>query len=172
MQHYLEPMTRRTSLILLLGGAGFVLFALSAAVAFDFERYVVLDGFEASHWTWLLVVLGGALALLGLFLRKNITMIAAITNGIAAACVTVAIVLTVRATPHRVERTANVVDCSNQNIQIGCRLHQLLDALEPAPPAAAPSRALLVAALGTYALICGTVLIRTAREHRPNTRPA
>lgn len=149
-----------------------MLFALKAAVAFDFERYVTLDGFEASHWTWLLVVLGGALALLGLFLRKNITMIAAITNGIAVACVTVTIVLTVRATPHRVEPTASVVDCSNQNIQFGCQLHQLLNALEPAPPDAAPSRALLVAALGTYALICGAVLIRTARENRPHTRAA
>lgn len=166
MKHYVGPVPRRTSLVLLLCGAGFVLFALRAAVAFDFERYVILDGFEASRWTWLLVALGGALALLGLFLRKNITRIAAITSGIAAACVAATIVLTVRATPHRVEPTRTVVDCSNQNIPIGCQLHQLLDALEPAPPDAAPSRALLVAALGTYALICGTVLIRTARENR------
>lgn len=140
-----------------------MLFALGGAVVFDFQRYVVVSGFEASRWTWLLVVLGGALALLGLFVRTNLVAIATIASGMAAACVALTIVLTVRATPPRVEREPDGVGCSNQNIKLGCRFHEALEALEPPPPAAAPSRALLVAALGTYALICGAVLIRTQR---------
>ncbi len=153
-------------MVLLLFAAGFVLFALKGAVAYDFQRYVVLSGFEASRWTWLLVVLSSALALFGMFLRRNILMAAAIASGIAVACVAMAIVLTVRTIPHRVESPSNVVDCSNQNIGLGCRLNNSLDNLAGGPPDAAPSRALLIAALGMNALICAALVIRTTRANR------
>lgn len=159
-------MARRASLVLLAFGAGLALLALRSAVAFDFQRYVVIGGFEASRWTWVLVVGGGALALLGLFAPSNLLRSAAIANSIASASVAIAIVWTVRTTPHRVEPASNAIDCSHQNIGVGCRLHQALDALEPGPPDGTPSRALLIAALGAYALISTTLLIRSRTSSR------
>jgi len=153
-------MARRASLVLLVVGAGVVLVALRSAVAYDFGRYTVISGFEASRWTWLLVVGAALLALRGLVVRRSGLARPALASAIAATCVSIAIAWTVRTTPHRVEPARTVIDCSNQNIGIGCRLHELLDSLEPGPPDAAPSRALLFAALGAYALIGTTSWIR------------
>ncbi len=147
-------------------GAGLALLALTRPVAYDFERYAVISGFEASRWTWLLVMGGGAFALLGLFVRRNVLRSAAIASSIASACVAIAIVWTVRTTPHRVEPARNVIDCSNQNIGVGCRLDQVLDRLEPGLPDAAPSHALLVATLGAYALMSAAFSIRSRASSR------
>ena len=149
-------MPRRASLVLLAFGAGLALLALRSPVAYDFGRYVVISGFDASRWTWVLVVGGGALALLGLFAPSRFLRTAAIANSIASASVAIAIVWTVRTTPDRVEPAGNVIDCSTQNIGVGCRLHQALDALEPGPRDGAPSRWVMIAALGAYALISTT----------------
>jgi hypothetical protein len=154
-------MARRGSLLALALGAGLAIFALRSAVAYDFERCVVLDGFDASRWTWLLAATGGLLAVIGLVVRRDLVSSAAIVNSVAAACIALAIVWTVRTTPHRPDRERNEVDCSNQNIGIGCRAHQMLDALEPGPLPDAPSRALLIVALGVYATISITVAIRS-----------
>jgi hypothetical protein len=159
-------MSRRAGLVLLAFGAGLALLALRRAVAYDFERYAVISGFEASRWTWLLVMGGGAFALLGLFARSNVLRSAAVTNAIASACVAITIVWTVRTTSHRVEPARDVIDCSNQNIGVGCRLHQALDGLEPALPDAAPSHALLGATLGAYALMSMAFLMRNRARSR------
>ena len=147
-------------------GAGLALLALTRPVAYDFERYAVISGFEASRWTWVLVLGSGALALLGLFVRGDVLRSAAVANALASACVAIAIVWTARTTPHRIEPARDVLDCSNQNIGVGCRLHQALDRLEPAPPDAAPSHSLLGATLGAYALMSAAFLIRTRKRSR------
>ena len=152
--------------MLLAFGAVLTLLALRSAVAFDFERHVVITGFEASRWTWVLVMGAGALALLGLFVRGNVLRSAAIASSIASACVAIAIVWTVRTTPHRVEPAGNVIDCRNHNIGVGCRLDQVLDRLEPGLPDAAPSHALLIAALGAYALMSIALSIRNRASSR------
>jgi hypothetical protein len=157
-------MSRRAGLVLLAFGAGLALLTLRSAVAYDFERHVVISGFEASRWTWVLVTAGGAFALLGLFVRSDVLRSAAIVNSLASACIATAIVWTVRTTPHRVER--NAIDCSNQNIGVGCRLDQVLDTLEPGLPDAAPSHALLVATLGAYALMSTAFVIRNRASSR------
>lgn len=159
-------MARRAGLVLLAVGAALSLLALRSAVAYDFERHVVISGFEASRWTWLLVIGSGAFALLGLFVRGNALRSAAISSSIASACVAIAIVWTVRTTPHRVEPARDVIDCSNHNIGVGCRLHQVLDGLEPGPPDAAPSRALLVVTLGAYALTSTAFVLRNRASSR------
>jgi hypothetical protein len=151
---------------LLAFGAGLALLTLRSAVAYDFERYVVISGFEASRWTWVLVMGGGAFALLGLFVRSDVLRSAAIVNSLASACIATAIVWTVRTTPHRVEPARNAIDCSNQNIGVGCRLDQVLDRLEPGLPDAAPSHALLVATLGAYALMSTAFVIRNRASSR------
>ncbi len=148
--------------MLLLGSAGLVLFALREPVAYDFEAYAVVSGFEASRWTWLLVACGGVLAAIGLFAQR-VRARAALANAIAAAVVAITIAVTARAMPERVEPTRSELDCSNYNIGIGCRIHQALDALEPDPPDAAPSRVLLIAALGAYTLIGVSMAIRSVR---------
>ena len=145
--------------MLLAVSAGLVLLTLNQPVANDFERYVVLSGFEASRWTWLLVAGAATFAIVSQFAKSNRRSVAAV-SAIAAVCVSSAIFWTVRETPHRVEAVHNVVDCANQNIAITCHMIQLLDKLESGPPRAAPSRALLVAALGTYGLIAGTLTLR------------
>lgn len=159
-------MSRRAGLVLLAFGAGLTLLVLRRPVAYDFERYAVISGFEASRWTWVLVMGGGALALLGLFVRSDILRSAAVANAIASACVASAVVWTVRTTPQRIEPARDVLDCSNQNIGVGCRLHQAIDRLEPAPPDAAPSHWLPGATLGAYALMSAAFLIRNRARSR------
>jgi hypothetical protein len=154
-------MPRRASLVFLVLGAGLVLLALRSAVAYDFERYVVVSGFEASRWTWVLVVGGGALALLGLCVRRDLVRRAAIANAIASACVAITIIWTVGTTPPRVQPARDVIDCGNQNIGAGCRLHGALDALESGTNAV-PSRALLIVTLGMYALMSASLMRRRA----------
>ena len=165
-RYYRSKVSRPAWFALLVLGTAAVLVALRGAVVYDFERHLVVSGFDASHWTWLLVVAGGVLAMFGLVARRSVLSTAAIVNVVAAACVTLAIVGTVHATPKRIDAEREAIDCSNQNIGIGCRAHQLLDRLEPAPPAAAPSRALLILALSAYALF-SVAAIRRARSLQP-----
>ncbi|MDQ3366293.1 MAG: hypothetical protein M3680_12785 [Myxococcota bacterium] len=155
-------------LLLLVLGAACVLLALRGAVAYDFARYAVIGGFAASRGTWLLVAGGAGIALLGLIVRREVLPIAALASTLAAACLTIALAWTVHTTPQRRDPVRHEQDCRDQNIGIGCRLHQLLDALEPGPPPAAPSRAWLILALSAHALISSSVLIRARRraQHR------
>lgn len=150
----------RSACLLLLGSAGIVLFALREPVAYDFQAYAAVSGFEASRWTWLLVACGSVFAAIGLFSR-HVRAKAALANAIAAAIVAFTIAATARAMPDRVEPTRSEIDCTNHNIGIGCRAHQVVDALRPAPPDAAPSRVLLVGALGAYAVLAVVLSIHT-----------
>src|SRR5689334_3931167 len=121
-------MSRAASWLLAIG-AGLVLYALRNPVAYDFQRYTVISGFEASRWTWLLIVCGGVLAVVAVSMRDRVAALTRIVSAIAAASVAITIVWTVRTTPHRHDQVGRDLDCTNQNIGIGCRLHQGLDAL-------------------------------------------
>ncbi len=148
-------MTRREGLALLVLTAGFVLLTLNRTAAYDFQRYDLVSGFEASRWTWLLVAGAATFALVSQFANIRLQLAAGL-SAIAAVCVSITIFWTVSEAPHRVEAVHND-DCSNQNIGIGCQMNRLLDT---SPPKSAPSHALIIAALGTYGLVAGTLTLR------------
>ncbi|MBK9034890.1 MAG: hypothetical protein IPL61_27105 [Myxococcales bacterium] len=155
---------RRFGLVLLGVAAICVLLALRGSFVYDFKRYTVDDGLDASRWTWLGVAGAGLLALVAVR-RRALTGVAAVANVIAAAALVAALAWTVRATPRRPAAPERPeVNCDNQNIGVACRLGRVLD-WSPAPPPAAPSRALLIATLGAYALV-GAVLVDQVRRRR------
>lgn len=151
-------MSHRAWLVVIAIAGGALLAALAQPFVYDFARYEVLSGFAASAWTWLAVVGGIAIAIAAILTGR--TTLAPVANLVAASAVALALLYTTQVTPLRDDPPARAWDCAHQNIGIGCRIHEALDALSPGPRAGVPRRWFIELALGTYVLASGAGAMR------------
>ena len=151
-------MSHRAWLVVIAIVGGALLAALAQPFVYDFARYEVLDGFAASLWTWLAVVVGVALAIVAVLTRR--ATLAPVANLVAGSAVALALLYTSQVTPGRDDPPVVERDCANMNIGISCRIDQVLDALTPGPRAAVPRRWIVELALGGYVVASGAAAMR------------
>lgn len=126
------PGGQRLALVLAALATGPVWYALSRTTTYDPATYAPLTGYAASHFTWLLLALLTAGALVAAVRAPRRTWLAPV-----AALALVAGIVTVRLAVQQhtpadppVATRPTVGDCRNSGIGVGCAAHRALDAVE------------------------------------------